>query len=160
MEALHRQVLPFLLRRMKEDVLQDLPPKIIQDYYCNLSPLQVTMAPNCFVYGVCVYVCMRVCMYVCMYVFFIYKFIYLFIFSSGSTRHNPSITLIHVIPLSLQVQLYEDFAKSRAKASVEDSITSVSAEEEEKPKLKATGHVFQVHWFYSILCRHKMEIHH
>lgn len=41
MEALHRQVLPFLLRRMKEDVLQDLPPKIIQDYYCILSPLQV-----------------------------------------------------------------------------------------------------------------------
>lgn len=41
MEALHRQVLPFLLRRMKEDVLQDLPPKIIQDYYCTLSPLQV-----------------------------------------------------------------------------------------------------------------------
>ncbi|KAF6727063.1 TATA-binding protein-associated factor 172, partial [Oryzias melastigma] len=81
MEALHRQVLPFLLRRMKEDVLQDLPPKIIQDYYCNLSPLQV--------------------------------------------------------------QLYEDFAKSRAKASVEDSISTASAEEEEKPKLKATGHVFQ-----------------
>lgn len=44
MEALHRQVLPFLLRRMKEDVLQDLPPKIIQDYYCNLSPLQVLMS--------------------------------------------------------------------------------------------------------------------
>ncbi|KAK7901216.1 hypothetical protein WMY93_017985 [Mugilogobius chulae] len=63
MEALHRQVLPFLLRRMKEDVLQDLPPKIIQDYYCNLSPLQV--------------------------------------------------------------QLYEDFAKSRAKASVDDSISSL-----------------------------------
>ena len=41
MESLHRQVLPFLLRRMKEDVLQDLPPKIIQDYYCELSPLQV-----------------------------------------------------------------------------------------------------------------------
>lgn len=41
MESLHRQVLPFLLRRMKEDVLQDLPPKIIQDYYCDLSPLQV-----------------------------------------------------------------------------------------------------------------------
>lgn len=40
MEALHRQVLPFLLRRMKEDVLQDLPPKIIQDFYCELSPLQ------------------------------------------------------------------------------------------------------------------------
>ena len=43
MEALHRQVLPFLLRRLKEDVLQDLPPKIIQDYYCELSPLQVSL---------------------------------------------------------------------------------------------------------------------
>lgn len=44
----------------------------------------------------------------------------------------------------LQVQLYEDFAKSRAKASVDESISSASAEEAEKPKLKATGHVFQV----------------
>ncbi|KAK4703463.1 TATA-binding protein-associated factor, partial [Phenoliferia sp. Uapishka_3] len=40
LEALHKQVLPFLLRRLKEDVLDDLPPKIIQDYYCELSPLQ------------------------------------------------------------------------------------------------------------------------
>ncbi|KAJ1979886.1 TATA-binding protein-associated factor mot1 [Dimargaris verticillata] len=40
LEALHKQVLPFLLRRMKEDVLHDLPPKIIQDYYCELSDLQ------------------------------------------------------------------------------------------------------------------------
>lgn len=39
-EALHRQVLPFLLRRLKEDVLKELPPKITQDYYCELSPLQ------------------------------------------------------------------------------------------------------------------------
>ena len=38
------QVLPFLLRRMKEDVLNDLPPKIIQDYYCTLTPLQVIPA--------------------------------------------------------------------------------------------------------------------
>ena len=43
MEALHKQTLPFLLRRVKEDVLQDLPPKIIQDYYCELSPLQVSI---------------------------------------------------------------------------------------------------------------------
>lgn len=92
MEALHRQVLPFLLRRMKEDVLQDLPPKIIQDYYCNLSPLQV--------------------------------------------------------------QLYEDFAKSRAKASVDDSISVSAAEEEDKPKLKATGHVFQALQYLRKLCNH------
>ncbi|KAF7656101.1 hypothetical protein LDENG_00046220 [Lucifuga dentata] len=92
MEALHRQVLPFLLRRMKEDVLQDLPPKIIQDYYCNLSPLQV--------------------------------------------------------------QLYEDFAKSRAKANVEDTLSVACAEEEEKPKLKATGHVFQALQYLRKLCNH------
>jgi TATA-binding protein-associated factor len=29
-----------LLRRLKEDVLNDLPPKIIQDYYCELSEVQ------------------------------------------------------------------------------------------------------------------------
>jgi TATA-binding protein-associated factor len=40
LEALHKQVLPFLMRRMKEDVLDDLPPKIIQDYYCELSEVQ------------------------------------------------------------------------------------------------------------------------
>jgi TATA-binding protein-associated factor len=39
-EGLHKQVLPFLLRRMKEQVLDDLPPKIIQNYYCDLSEVQ------------------------------------------------------------------------------------------------------------------------
>ncbi|KAM9065654.1 TATA-binding protein-associated factor 172 isoform X1 [Sarcophilus harrisii] len=93
MEALHRQVLPFLLRRMKEDVLQDLPPKIIQDYYCTLSPLQV--------------------------------------------------------------QLYEDFAKSRAKCDVDETVSSAAlAEETEKPKLKATGHVFQALQYLRKLCNH------
>ncbi|KAL4240937.1 btaf1 RNA polymerase II [Mactra antiquata] len=43
METLHRQVLPFILRRLKEDVLKDLPPKIIQDYYCDLSQLQIKL---------------------------------------------------------------------------------------------------------------------
>ena len=28
---------------MKEDVLSDLPPKITQDYVCELSPLQVQL---------------------------------------------------------------------------------------------------------------------
>ncbi|ELW66703.1 TATA-binding protein-associated factor 172, partial [Tupaia chinensis] len=93
MDALHRQVLPFLLRRMKEDVLQDLPPKIIQDYYCTLSPLQV--------------------------------------------------------------QLYEDFAKSRAKCDVEETVSSAAlSEETEKPKLKATGHVFQALQYLRKLCNH------
>ncbi|KAL8719056.1 MAG: hypothetical protein Q9225_003890 [Loekoesia sp. 1 TL-2023] len=39
-EALHKQVLPFLLRRLKEEVLNDLPPKILQNYYCDLSDIQ------------------------------------------------------------------------------------------------------------------------
>jgi TATA-binding protein-associated factor len=42
-EALHRQVLPFVLRRLKDDVLSELPPKIMQDYYCNMTPLQVEL---------------------------------------------------------------------------------------------------------------------
>jgi TATA-binding protein-associated factor len=43
LEALHRQVLPFILRRLKEEVLTDLPPKILQDIQCELSPLQVRL---------------------------------------------------------------------------------------------------------------------
>ena len=35
-----RQVMPFILRRTKEAVLHDLPPKIIQDVLCDPSPLQ------------------------------------------------------------------------------------------------------------------------
>lgn len=40
LEQLHRRVLPFLLRRVKSDVLADLPPKVIQDVVVDLSPLQ------------------------------------------------------------------------------------------------------------------------
>lgn len=43
MEALHKQVMPFLLRRTKDEVLKDLPEKIIQDRYCDLSPVQLKL---------------------------------------------------------------------------------------------------------------------
>lgn len=43
LDRLHKQTLPFLLRRLKEDVLDDLPPKIIQDYHCDLSALQLQL---------------------------------------------------------------------------------------------------------------------
>lgn len=32
--------MPFILRRHKDAVLKELPPKIIQDVYCDMSPLQ------------------------------------------------------------------------------------------------------------------------
>ena len=40
LEALHKQVLPFIMRRLKEQVLKELPPKIVQDYYCDLTTAQ------------------------------------------------------------------------------------------------------------------------
>lgn len=43
MEALHKQVMPFLLRRTKDEVLSDLPEKIIQDRYCDLCPVQLKL---------------------------------------------------------------------------------------------------------------------
>eukprot|EP00963_Diacronema_lutheri_P001887 scaffold121_cov356-Pavlova_lutheri.AAC.21 len=39
-EALHRQIAPFVLRRTKDEVLDDLPPKILQDVLCTMTPLQ------------------------------------------------------------------------------------------------------------------------
>lgn len=35
--------MPFLLRRTKEEVLSDLPEKIIQDRYCDLTPVQIKL---------------------------------------------------------------------------------------------------------------------
>lgn len=40
---LSAQVMPFLLRRTKDEVLLDLPEKIIQDRYCELSPAQLKL---------------------------------------------------------------------------------------------------------------------
>eukprot|EP00890_Picochlorum_soloecismus_P001543 jgi/Picsp_1/238/NSC_00237-R1_snf2 super family len=40
LQDLHKQVMPFILRRTKDQVLQDLPPKTIQDVFCDPSALQ------------------------------------------------------------------------------------------------------------------------
>ncbi|KAE9549428.1 hypothetical protein FO519_007361 [Halicephalobus sp. NKZ332] len=37
---LHRQILPFLLRRLKSDVLSELPEKVVQDCLCQLTEIQ------------------------------------------------------------------------------------------------------------------------
>ena len=34
LKSLKRRIAPFILRRTKEDVLKELPPKVIQDYEC------------------------------------------------------------------------------------------------------------------------------
>lgn len=39
----HRQVMPFILRRTKDQVLKDLPPKIIQDVLVDPTPLQLAL---------------------------------------------------------------------------------------------------------------------
>ncbi|TKR60012.1 hypothetical protein L596_029607 [Steinernema carpocapsae] len=43
LHLLHKQVLPFVLRRLKSEVLQELPEKVIQDYPCYLSDLQKSL---------------------------------------------------------------------------------------------------------------------
>ncbi|CAL8103794.1 unnamed protein product [Calicophoron daubneyi] len=43
LEKLHRLVLPFMLRRLKEDVMADLPPKIVQDFACEMTSIQVKL---------------------------------------------------------------------------------------------------------------------
>ena len=43
LEQLHKQVLPFILRRLKTDVLKDLPEKVIQDYTFQLTDLQSSL---------------------------------------------------------------------------------------------------------------------
>lgn len=40
LQLLHQKVLPFVMRRLKTQVLHDLPDKIIQDYYCEMTETQ------------------------------------------------------------------------------------------------------------------------
>merc|ERR1719494_1591708 len=94
MEALHKQTLPFMLRRVKEDVLQDLPPKIIQDYYCELSPLQV--------------------------------------------------------------KLYEDFAKSQARKSIDSDVERESGVEKQPERKEMAGHIFQALQYLRKVCNHPL----
>lgn len=43
LSLLHRQILPFLLRRLKTDVLNELPDKVVQDCLCQLTDIQKSM---------------------------------------------------------------------------------------------------------------------
>ncbi len=43
LQSLHKQIMPFILRRTKDQVLKDLPPKILQDIMCDPSPLQTKL---------------------------------------------------------------------------------------------------------------------
>ena len=43
LSVLHRQILPFLLRRLKTDVLNELPDKVVQDCLCQLTEIQKAM---------------------------------------------------------------------------------------------------------------------
>ena len=40
LKDLHRRVMPFIMRRTKDQVLKELPPKIIADYHCEPSDYQ------------------------------------------------------------------------------------------------------------------------
>ena len=37
LQSLKKRIAPFILRRTKEQVLKELPPKVIQDYTCKMT---------------------------------------------------------------------------------------------------------------------------
>ena len=43
LKSLKRRIAPFILRRTKEQVLKELPPKVIQDYPCTMPEAQLQM---------------------------------------------------------------------------------------------------------------------
>ena len=40
LKSLKKRIAPFILRRTKEQVLKELPPKVIQDYPCRMPLTQ------------------------------------------------------------------------------------------------------------------------
>ncbi|KAK3705187.1 hypothetical protein QZH41_013983, partial [Actinostola sp. cb2023] len=137
MEALHRQVLPFLLRRLKEDVLQDLPPKIIQDYYCDLSPLQVRI------------LCTSTVTWLYRYASFAR------VQSRGCTGTHPLHEYSHV---AVQVQLYEDFAKTQTNKGLSDSLSLADDGQEKEKSKKGSTHIFQALQYLRKVCNHPLLV--
>ena len=43
LKSLKKRIAPFILRRTKQDVLKDLPPKVIQDFECEMTETQQTV---------------------------------------------------------------------------------------------------------------------
>lgn len=43
LEQLHRLILPFVLRRLKSDVLKELPEKVVQECLCQLTEVQAAL---------------------------------------------------------------------------------------------------------------------
>ena len=40
LKSLKKRIAPFILRRTKTEVLKDLPPKVIQDFECEMTEVQ------------------------------------------------------------------------------------------------------------------------
>ena len=43
LKSLKKRIAPFVLRRTKQEVLKDLPPKVIQDFDCEMAEAQRTI---------------------------------------------------------------------------------------------------------------------